>query len=325
MNIVYQFALSATLCTLLLTGSILHPHTATAATYYVATDGNDANQGTEERPFQTIRKGISVVKAGDTLYIKGGTYAEAIYSYNFSPFPTGTSWDNPVTIASYPDETAVLAPDGGGTVIDMADAHYVIFDRLVLDAGNTIYAMAVGSQGAHHIRFQNGEIKNAGGYENVELSGSFNEVIDSKIHDSQHSYGFYITGHDNLVDGNDIYNNAGYAVQIYDGSNSSDNHTVSNNKMWGNGFSRQEAAVTVNAGKDNFIYNNLIYDNWAGIDVLWRSPVSTRIDSNTIHNNRYGILIGSESQGAIIQNNILYQNAIAIEDHGIRTILRDNS
>jgi hypothetical protein len=42
---------------------------------YVATDGNDANSGTIAQPFATISKAISVALPGDTIYVRGGTYA----------------------------------------------------------------------------------------------------------------------------------------------------------------------------------------------------------------------------------------------------------
>src|SRR5262245_20178135 len=60
--------------TLVLLGGALHPRAASAATYYVATSGNNSYAGTETQPFQTIRKGLSVLRGGDTLYVRGGTY-----------------------------------------------------------------------------------------------------------------------------------------------------------------------------------------------------------------------------------------------------------
>lgn len=45
-----------------------------AAVLFVATDGNDANPGTKERPFATIQKAQSKVSPGDTVYIRGGVY-----------------------------------------------------------------------------------------------------------------------------------------------------------------------------------------------------------------------------------------------------------
>src|SRR5688572_25242822 len=64
-----------------------------AATFYVATTGSDSNPGTESQPFRTIKKGVSVLSAGSTLYIKSGTYPESILSWEI-PAIAGTSWSN---------------------------------------------------------------------------------------------------------------------------------------------------------------------------------------------------------------------------------------
>ncbi|MCF8302528.1 MAG: right-handed parallel beta-helix repeat-containing protein [Bacteroidales bacterium] len=45
-----------------------------AETYFVATDGDDANSGTIDNPFATFGHAISLVNAGDTIYVRGGTY-----------------------------------------------------------------------------------------------------------------------------------------------------------------------------------------------------------------------------------------------------------
>lgn len=50
---------------------------AQAATYYVATTGNDANAGTQAAPFRTIAKGLATAAAsGDTVFLANGTYNE---------------------------------------------------------------------------------------------------------------------------------------------------------------------------------------------------------------------------------------------------------
>src|SRR5438128_7682488 len=113
-HIVCQLACSVMLTTVLVLGGVLHPHAATAATYYVATNGNNANPETQAQPFQTIGKGLSVLTAGATLYIRGGTYAESI-STPANTIPSGTSWSNVVTIAGYPNETVTLISAGFST------------------------------------------------------------------------------------------------------------------------------------------------------------------------------------------------------------------
>ena len=45
-----------------------------AATFYVAPDGNDANNGSKESPFATVQRAQESVAPGDTVYLRGGTY-----------------------------------------------------------------------------------------------------------------------------------------------------------------------------------------------------------------------------------------------------------
>jgi hypothetical protein len=60
------------------------------ATYYVRSDGSDSNSGTgyqASQAFKTIAKAVSVVSAGDTIYVAPGIYSES----NISITTSGTS------------------------------------------------------------------------------------------------------------------------------------------------------------------------------------------------------------------------------------------
>ncbi len=46
-----------------------------AAQYFVAPGGSDSSPGTRDEPFATITKAHSVLSLGDTIYVRGGTYA----------------------------------------------------------------------------------------------------------------------------------------------------------------------------------------------------------------------------------------------------------
>jgi hypothetical protein len=61
----------------LLYSLLLAPITLFGATYYVATGGNDSNNGSQGSPWKTIGKAISFSSAGDTVNIAAGTYTEA--------------------------------------------------------------------------------------------------------------------------------------------------------------------------------------------------------------------------------------------------------
>jgi len=79
------------------------PTTSEATTYYVSRTGNDSNPGTENSPFRNIKHGVSKLVAGDTLYVKAGTYYESILSWS-TKIPNGTSWNNPIIVAANPGD-----------------------------------------------------------------------------------------------------------------------------------------------------------------------------------------------------------------------------
>jgi hypothetical protein len=75
------------------------------AKFVDAVRGDDAHPGTEVAPWQTLNHAIEQLAAGDTLYVRGGTYYE-----NVRMSMTGQT-GKPITIRSYPGEQAVI--DGG--------------------------------------------------------------------------------------------------------------------------------------------------------------------------------------------------------------------
>ncbi|MEI6604594.1 MAG: Ig-like domain-containing protein [Verrucomicrobiota bacterium] len=89
--------------------------TASGAEYYVSPLGNDSNPGSLAAPFATIQKATNTVVAGDTCYIRGGTYHEAVVKYNL----TGTA-DKPITFVNYGGEEVIL--DGTQPITDLGSS-----------------------------------------------------------------------------------------------------------------------------------------------------------------------------------------------------------
>lgn len=313
------------------------PSAATAATYYVATTGNDANVGSQSQPFRTIKKGVSVLKAGDTLYIRGGTYAESIDS-NTSILPAGTSWTNPVTIAASPGETVILKPWGGDSVLSLAASYvrYLIFDGLVIDATNMSYGVS-GWGGANHIRIQNGQIKNAKASGAILASGNglssdYFEFINMKVHhngSSRLDHGIYIATSNNLVERCEIYSNTGYGVHVFISASTGEKANrniirqsiIRDNSTSGDATS---AGIILSSGYGNLAYNNIILNNPYGIQIGYDAS-STKVYNNTIYANKYfGIDISSSSTSTTVRNNILYQNGGTISNTGSDTVQSNN-
>jgi hypothetical protein len=91
---------------------------ARAAEYYVSTTGSDSNPGTMDAPWATLQKGANTAVAGDTVWIRGGTYkvttpASSGAGLNFTK--SGTSDTNRIKYWAYPGELPVI--DFSGLVI----------------------------------------------------------------------------------------------------------------------------------------------------------------------------------------------------------------
>ena len=74
--------------------------------YYVdPARGDDVQEGSRDRPWQSLQHGVRRLAPGDTLYLREGVYYESVYLTR-----SGTA-EAPIVIAAYPGELPVL--DGG--------------------------------------------------------------------------------------------------------------------------------------------------------------------------------------------------------------------
>ncbi len=88
-----------------------------SADFHVSPDGNDANPGTQAKPFATIQAGVNKLQPGDTLFIGGGVYRETV------TFPANGTAEKPITVKAAPGEKVVITgcePVTGWTLHDAA-------------------------------------------------------------------------------------------------------------------------------------------------------------------------------------------------------------
>ncbi len=126
--------LFAILISLLLTFSFSLP--VYGASYYVSKAGKDSNPGTEKAPYKSIKKACEKASAGDTVYIKGGTYRERVLPRN-----SGTQ-GNYITYKVYPGDTVTIdgkgisLPSDWGGLFDISGKSYIKVSGLqVINAG----------------------------------------------------------------------------------------------------------------------------------------------------------------------------------------------
>ena len=74
--------------------------------YYLAPDGDDANDGSLAHPWATLEYALTQLSAGDTLQLRQGTYREDHLTVDLHGTPAA-----PIVIESYPGERAQI--DGG--------------------------------------------------------------------------------------------------------------------------------------------------------------------------------------------------------------------
>jgi uncharacterized repeat protein (TIGR02059 family) len=92
---------------------LFFPISVFATEYYVATTGSDSNQGTISQPWATWQYAFNKLKAGDILYVRGGTYTKMLGISGSNAFGVrvqgvnGTSSSH-ITVSAYPGEVPIL-------------------------------------------------------------------------------------------------------------------------------------------------------------------------------------------------------------------------
>jgi parallel beta-helix repeat protein len=326
--------------------------------YYVSKSGDDLSEGTEEATFLTITKGMSVLKPGDTLFVKDGTYVEGLKN-----FPAGFSWDSPITIKAYPGAQVLIQPAAGTyRVLDFtrSSEKYIVIDGFVLDAVNVGYDCVKITEGAHHIRIQNSEIMNSVKQGVLTSPGNrggsdYNEFINNRVHhngtDVKKDHGFYISTKNNKLINNTAYSNAAYGIQVFD-QDYQDNYpskpelakfySTDNTIVEGNiCFDNYNGGMVISSGDSIIAKNNILYKNgWYGLKVDYKLSNSKVYNNVAYGNDIGGIVLGSTAVNTVVANNIAYNNGInlsaeryanvanlvafAIEDSGVNTQMSNN-
>lgn len=170
--------------------------------YYVAVNGSDSNTGTIDSPFATLNKAQSLLRAGDTVYIRGGVYKvtedqiTADNGFVASPFYMDKSGSKSEYICyfGYKNERPVfdlsaLKPKDKRVYVFFVTGSYLHFKNFEV----------VGTQVTILTHTQSECFHNDGGNNNIYENLS--------MHDGM-AIGFFLTqGKNNLILNCDAYNN----------------------------------------------------------------------------------------------------------------------
>lgn len=289
--------------------------------------------------------------AGDTLYIREGTYAQKIDS-NANTLPVGTSWNAPVTIAGYPGETVILNP-GGNSIIGLVHSYiqYMIFDNLHLngvnmtrnsdfDSENAVtigygcVACGFGGQTVSHIRIQNTEIYNSPWNGLTTAEGSDLHLINLSVHDNgawtqtigypPGANGAYTSMANSEILGGEYYNNVAFGIRIFGPYNKGTGH---DNVIRGV-ISRNNGGGIVIGDARNLVEHNVIHGNTGiySIEVIENGSGKTtdnKFYNNTIYNNGGNVAILAGSVNTQFKNNHVIASG-NVNDAGTTSSISDN-
>jgi parallel beta-helix repeat protein len=266
-------------------------------TYYVDKDGDDANPGTEDAPWLTIQKAADTAQAGDTVYIKAGTYREWVSARN-----SGSEGDY-ISFAAYPGDTVTI----NGSDIDLSYAHGLF------EIHSKSYIKVSGLR-LLYARHGYGILVDSSDHVTVENCYTY-DTYSSGIH--------IVSSSDITIDGNEVeYASHGgghecITVRLTDGFEISNNHVHDAYKGDESGGEGIDVKQGCSNGK---IHHNLVHDTARqGIYVdAWDSGATDiEVYGNLVYDSSGGgITVGSEKQGAV-SNISIHDNVVYDCDRGI--------
>lgn len=262
---------------------------AHTATYYVDTTGSNSNPGTEKKPWRTVAYAVDNMVAGDTTYVRTGTYNEGLIRFKNSGTQTA-----PIRLLNYPGESPVI------DFVDKSQYHRVLLQH------RSGYQNPIG-----WIMIEGFEIRD--GSDGIKFHNSHDITIRGNwIHDNTPGQGILGNGTRILIDRNRINHNGNFAGCAITQSECNKDH----------GIYASGTSFTIT---NNLIYDNLAYGiQVAGVHPYDRSKhagpeyvlsADWIIANNTLayNANRSGIVIwGSTCNNAQIYNNIFYENGVNI-------------
>ena len=254
-------------------------------TFYVALNGSDSSPGTFDKPWATINHAAEVLKAGETVYIRGGKYriTQQIRSKNSG---TKSKW---IVYSSYPGEQAII------------DANDV---KVAPPVGNPPYPHDQGAfqvEGVSYIRINNLELTNSHNAGFTVRDSRYIELYNNKT-ETTFSSGIAIW--DTNRDGQGCDHNKVIGNTIID-ANTFDMIMPGLSKE---GETPHEAISIGGAYYFEIAYNHVYDDDKEGIDVKETSRYGT-VHHNHVHNlDRQALYIDNHSD--LLEDIEVYENIV---------------
>ncbi|MDO5388843.1 MAG: right-handed parallel beta-helix repeat-containing protein [Clostridia bacterium] len=286
---------------------------------YVAANGSDSNEGTQDSPFKTINAALDSASAGTTVYVREGIYTENVY------FPQSGKEGKYIALKNYPDEKPVIKGTGknDGAIIELDGHDYIQIEGFELCDYSARWCYGIiFAGGENHIIIRNNTIHNIkcskpndpdnSGANAILLFGETEEPISNVYIGDNYVYDL-VTGWCEAIS---VTANCEYVNVI---NNKVDNSTNIGIDFYGNnadGYCPVEELnqprYCIAAGNE---VSNCVCDYATCYGLYVDGARDIVIENNISHNNQGGIEIGSEERNEsypvkniVVRNNLIYNN-----------------
>jgi hypothetical protein len=244
--------------------------------YYVSTQGSDTGSGSIDHPFGTIQKGVSVLRAGDTLHLAEGDYQQS------ASFVSSGTESRPITVEGSGEVMLKGTRGHKEPIFDTrGQSHLRLRNFKAADARAAVEV----NPGSHHILIENIESDRCRFC--VRMKGaSFVTVQNCKAANSKNAFRGSGDTHDVLFENIE----ARASQDTYDGMNL--------NYLNGDGFIFERDTW-------NLVFRNIVScDHWdSGIDVKGNR---VKIDNLKASGSKVGVKIWGTD--VVVENSLLTSN-----------------
>jgi parallel beta-helix repeat protein len=225
---------------LLLVITLTNPCYLTAADFFVAPNGSDSDAGTFDQPWASIQHAADTLSAGDSVFIRAGTYSERI-----TPINSGSE-DNEILYSAYNNKQVII--DGASLQVGEFEGLFHIFDR-------------------QYIRVTGLRVINVGPFgtsTGIQVEGSSQIVIEGNQTYNTASSGIFVWGStDVTIDNNEVELASNLGADSLNecitlgettGFIVSNNHVLHGNTIRGEGIDAKDGS------SDGVIFGNHVHD-----------------------------------------------------------------
>jgi hypothetical protein len=297
-----------------------------ATSIYVSPTGSDSNPGTQAAPVKTITRADALASAGSTIHVAAGTYYVSAPSKDNAGIVTRKSGTASARIRFVSDVKwgAKIVVSGTGITWDSRGS-YVDIDGFQITGSGRHGLLAAGS----NLTFKNNFIHdltvsggcNGSGGAAIDTYGPVgNVVIDRNIvrnigyrfiGSCNTIQGIYIANANNVVTNNIVSGVAMAGIQQWHGATAS---TIVNNTSFHNKIGillGQGDAGTTTGSANNYVANNIVYDNVAnGIIEMGLMGGNNRYANNLVARSGTSWKVKGSVSGSI-SSDPLFKNYLA--------------